>query len=63
MRLNQIKLKRNTVLVRSDSEILAFLYTCMDMFLLETKKEEKFLKIRNDLMKKERGVERDELEF
>lgn len=53
----------NTVLVRSDSEILAFSYTCMDMFLLETKKEEKFLKIRNNLMKKERGVERDELEF
>lgn len=63
MRLDQIKLKGNTFLVRSDSEILAFSYTSMVMFPLETKKEAKVFKIGNNLMKKERGLERDELEF
>lgn len=53
MRLDQIKLKGNTFLLRSNSEILAFSYTSMDMFLLETKKEVKVFKIRNNLMKKE----------
>lgn len=63
MRLDQIKLKGNTFLVRSDSEVLAFSHTSMDMFPLETKKEAKVFKIGNNLMKKERGPERDELEF